>query len=138
MYGLIEQAKQNPWGVSPESFVFWSTTRKRVPMQGQHFGRGLYEVLIQIGFSEQEAKKYSFHGWRHFFTSYMIKKLDKKLLKGETGHKTDAMINLYSNHETEGDREIIQTVKKETFAGLLPERANVIADRKKPLMIAAG
>jgi integrase len=132
-----EQAKQNPWGVSPESFVFWSTTRKSVPMQGQHFGRGLHDVLIQIGYSEQEAAKYSFHGWRHFFTSYMIKKLDKKLLKSQTGHKTDVMLAHYSDHETEGDREIIQITQKETFAGLLPESPKKLVFKNQCLAVAA-
>jgi len=121
MNGLIEQAKLNPWGVSPESFVFWSTNRKNVPMQGQCFGRGLREALIQIGFSKDEVKKITFHGWRHFYTSYMIGKLDKKLLKSQTGHKTDIMLYHYADHETEGDRELIQAKEKEAFAGLLPE-----------------
>ena len=29
---LIEQANQNPWGVSPDSFVFWTEVKKDVPM----------------------------------------------------------------------------------------------------------
>jgi hypothetical protein len=56
----------------------------------------------------------------------MIKKLNKKLVKSETGHLTDAMLDLYSDHETEGDRELIQEKKKETFSGLLPERGNLL------------
>jgi len=120
---LIEQGKQNPWGVSPESLIFWSTTRKKVPMQGQNFGKGLREALIQIGYSAEEVDKYSFHGWRHFFTAYMIRKLDKKLLKSQTGHLTDVMLNHYGDHETDGDREIIQATEREAFAGLLPELA---------------
>jgi integrase len=32
IHGLIEQAKQNPWGVSPDSFVFWADTKNDVPM----------------------------------------------------------------------------------------------------------
>jgi len=135
--GLIEQAKQNPWGAGPDSFVFWSTTRKNVPMQGQHFGRGLREALIKIGFTEFEAAKYDFHGWRHFFTSYMIGKLDKKLLKSQTGHKTDVMLAHYGDHETDGDRKIIQATEREAFAGLLPEKSNVLTFKKQPLAIAA-
>jgi len=124
-------------GVSPDSFIFWSTTRKKVPMQGQNFGRGLHEALVKIGFTESEAAKYSFHGWRHFFTAYMIRKLDKKLLKGETGHLTDIMLNLYGDHETEGDRELIQSSKLETFAGLLPDRSKMHVFNKTPQAIAA-
>jgi integrase len=82
---------------------------------------GLRETLIKIGFSQSEAAKYMFHGWRHFFTSYMARKLDKKLLKGQTGHKTDIMVARYSDHELIGDKAIIQATEREIFAGLLPE-----------------
>ncbi len=133
--GLIELAKQNPWGVAPDSFVFWSTVKKDVPMRGEYFVNGLRKALVDIGFSKDEAKKYDFHCWRHFFTSYMVKKLDKKLIKSQTGHKTDDMIELYSDHETVGDKELIQIASKETFAELIPERTNVIAFRRKPLAI---
>jgi len=134
---LFELAKQNPWGVSPNSFVFWSTARKDVPMRGQYFVNGLREALVNIGFSKDEAAQYDFHSWRHFYTSYMVGKLDKKLLKSQTGHKTDDMIDHYSNHETIGDREIIQATERETFAGLVPEKPNVLIFRKQPLAIAA-
>ena len=61
----------------------------------------------------------------------MIRKLDKKLLKSQTGHKTDEMLAHYGNHETEGDREIIQATGRETFAGLLPERTKVLVFKKE-------
>ena len=129
IHGLIALAKLNPWGVSPESFVFWSTTRKKVPMQGQHFGRELREVLMKIGYPKDTADKITFHGWRHFYTSYMIKKLDKKLLKSQTGHKTDVMLAHYADHTTVGDREIIQSTTKETFAGLLPQNVLLLENK---------
>ena len=119
---LIEQAKNNPWGFSPDSFVFWSEFHADKPMQPDLFLIGLREALMLVGFSKDEAAKYLFHGWRHFYTSYMVKKLEKKLLKSQTGHLTDDMIDLYSDHETEGDRELIQAKQRETFAGLLPEQ----------------
>jgi integrase len=105
---LVKQAKQNPWGVSPSSYIFWADYRGDRPMLQQSLIDALRKNLIRIGLSEKEAAKYLFHGWRHFFTSYMVKKLEKKLLKSQTGHKTDEMIDLYSDHETVGDREIIQ------------------------------
>jgi integrase len=124
--GLVEQAKQNPWGASPDSFVFWTENKNGVPMRDHILVEGLRKALLDIGFSEKEAAKYTFHGWRHFFTSYMIRKLDKKLLKGETGHKTDIMLAHYGDHETAWDRETIQLTKKEIFAGLLPETENTV------------
>ncbi len=137
MNGLIELAKQNPWGVSPDSYVFWTEYRQDRPMQGYIFNRGLRRALIEIGFSKDEAEKYLFHGWRHFYTSYMIKKLDKKLLKSQTGHRTDEMLAHYGDHETDGDRELIQLKSKETFAGLLPEKSKMLVFKKEPYVAAA-
>jgi integrase len=131
---LIEMAKLNQWysNPSPDSFVFWSTNRKNVPMQGQNFGRGLREALQKVGFTSEQADLYDFHGWRHFFTSYMAGKLERKLLKGETGHLTDIMIDRYSDHETVGEKELIQAKKIETFAELLPEQSNMLILCKVP------
>ena len=128
IYGLVELAKQNPWGVSPDSFVFWTEYKNEIPMRAHLLVEELRKALIDIGFTKKEAGKYLFHGWRHFFTSYMIRKLNKKLLKGETGHKTDSMLSLYGDHEIAGDRETIQVTKKEIFAGLLPEFENMAMD----------
>jgi len=122
MNNLITQANQNPWGVSPNSYVFWSDTSNDMPIHGTCFLDGLRKALTLIGLSEQQASKYMFHGWRHFYTSYMIRKLDKKLLKSQTGHKTDVMLAHYADHCIEGDRELIQTKEREVFAGILPEK----------------
>jgi len=137
VHGLFEQAKQNPWGVSPDSFVFWSEFKKDRPIQPYLFVDGLRAALVKIGYSEDEAQKYLFHGWRHFYTSYMVRRLDKKLLKSQTGHKTDEMLEHYSNHETDGDREIIQKQEKEAFAGLLPENTNRFFIKREPLKLVA-
>ena len=129
---LHELAKENPWGVKPESYVFWSDKSEDMPMHGTVFLDGLRRTLATIGYTEQEAQKYLFHGWRHFYTAYMVNKLDKKLIKSQTGHKTDVMLAHYANHRIDGDRELIQNVQRNTFAGLLPQQAfshkSVIAD----------
>ena len=119
--GLYKLANSNPWGKSPDRYVFWSDYTEGKPFHGDKFLDQLRVALIKIGYSETEAKQYVFHGWRHFYTSYMIKHLDKKLLKSQTGHKTDSMLNLYSDHEIVGDKELIQNTGREVFAGLLPE-----------------
>ena len=134
---LVKLAMQNPWGVSPDSFVFWADTKKDIPMRGRLFVDGLREALIKIGFSKDEASKYLFHAWRHFFTSYMVRKLDKKLLKSQTGHKTDIMIARYSDHELIGDRELIQAAEREIFAGLLPQQVLLLEDKGKQKTAAA-
>jgi len=119
---LIYLAHKNPRGVSPDSYVFWSTSKKNVPNRGRNFVTMLRQALVKIGVSEKKAEMYDFHGWRHFYTSYMVKKLEKKLLKSQTGHLTDIMIDHYSDHETVGDRELIKEKQRETFAGLIPEK----------------
>jgi integrase len=135
---LTEQAKKNPWGFSPDSFVFWSDFHKTKPMEGYIFVDGLREALVLIGFTKDEAAKYLFHGWRHFFTAYMVRKLDKKLLKSQTGHKTDDMIELYGDHEIVGDRATIQAMTKETFARLIPEPPKkILLLEYKPMTAAA-
>jgi integrase len=89
-------------------------------MQGRLFVDGLREALVESGFSKDEAGKYLFHGWRHFYTSYLMGKLEKKLLKSQTGHLTDAMLFHYGEHRTEGDRQTIQAMAIDTFGKLLP------------------
>ena len=66
----------------------------------------------------------------------MIRRLDKKLLKSQTGHKTDVMLAHYADHAIDGDREIIQTVGRETFAGLLPESPKLVTFKKAGNKIA--
>jgi integrase len=121
LQGLIQQAKQNPWGVSQDSFVFWTECKATAPTQGQRFVDGLRIALVKSGFSKSEAAKYVFHGWRHFYTTYLMGKLEKKLLKSQTGHLTDSMLAHYGGHQTESDRKIIQATSINTFRDLLPD-----------------
>ena len=121
LQGLIEQAQRTPWGVSPDSFVFWTEYKAGIPMQGRLFVDGLRDALIESGFSKGEARKYVFHGWRHFYTTYLMGKLEKKLLKSQTGHLTDSQLARYGEHRTEGDRQIIQATAINTFGNLLPD-----------------
>jgi len=56
----------------------------------------------------------------------MIGKLDKKLFKSQPGHLIDEKLAHCGDHETDGDREIIQATEREVFAGLLPERICIV------------
>jgi integrase len=67
-------ASLNPHGVSNDSYVFWASLSANKPMEQRLFLRGLRDSLIASGVSEAEAKGFSFHGWRHFFTTYVRKK----------------------------------------------------------------
>ncbi len=117
---LLRLAKRNPHGPNMESFVFWAERSSSKPMESEIFLRDFRSSLVTIGMSKETAAGYTFHGWRHFFTSYMIGKLDNKLLKSQTGHLTDAMLSHYGEHRTEKDRQTIQAMARETFGKLLP------------------
>jgi len=118
---LVDLGSKNPWGVSPDSFIFWTEYNAATPMHERFLINGLRDALVKSGFSIDEAKKYLFHGWRHFYTSYLMGKLEKKLLKSQTGHLTDSMLAHYGEHRIEGDRKIIQMTAIKTFKELLPD-----------------
>jgi integrase len=118
---LMRIARRNPHGINTESYIFWAMHSPSKPVNNVLFLSGLRDALMKIGMSEKEAKSYLFHGWRHYFTSYMKGRLDKKLLKFQTGHLTDPMLEHYGDHLLEGDRKKIQQAQQEVFGELIPK-----------------
>ena len=80
-------------------------------------------LAMVTGMSKESVFAYTFHGWRHYFTAYMRDRVNEKLLQRQTGHKTLAMLDHYSDHLKAGDREQIQAAQIETFGGLIPSEA---------------
>jgi len=124
MYALRDLAQSNPHGQGLSGFVFYSDTIPNQPFDKKIFLKNLRVSLRIIGMSEADSKKYTFHGWRHFYASYMKDKITDKLLQSQTGHKSLEMLKHYSNHTINGDAERIRQVQAETFGGLLPEKIN--------------
>jgi len=118
--GLRELASLNPHNMGADGYVFWSEKISTKPIEARTFVTGLRRTLVQIGMSEEAASGYEFHGWRHFFTSYMRDKLDFKLLKSQTGHKTNSMIIHYSDHLLPGEKELVRQAQMDVFGALLP------------------
>ena len=119
---LIELSKLNPHGINKESYIFWAAKDTTKPIEGDVFLRDLRKYLVKSGLSKEIADEYCFHGWRHFFTTYMKNKgkVEDKVLKCMTGHKSLSMLYLYSDHELNDEREKIQIAQKEIFGKLLP------------------
>ena len=113
-------ASLNPHGVSEESYVFWAGKSSKKPMEQNLFLAGLRESLKASGLSEAAVKGFTFHGWRHFYTTYMRKKVEDKLLQSQTGHKALPMLDHYSAHRLPGDRDKIRDAQVEVFSSLLP------------------
>ncbi|MFP3089181.1 tyrosine-type recombinase/integrase [Treponema sp. TIM-1] len=122
MRELLTLAVHNPHRQSMDGYVFWAEQKADKPMEQAIFNRTLREALVRTGMSEKSAKVYTFHGWRHYFTSYMRERVNEKLLKQQTGHKTLDMLDHYSGHRLVGDREKIREAQIETFGNLLPEQ----------------
>jgi integrase len=118
---LLKLAAQNPWEQKFDGFVFWSEYHEDRPMNLTRFLDDFRDAMQKTGLSKDASMVYTFHSWRHYFTAYMRDKLNEKLLQSQTGHKTLAMLDHYSEHRIAGDRERIRAAQVEIFGGLLPK-----------------
>jgi len=119
MQELYELSRNNPHGQSMDGYVFWAEKLPDKPIEQDIFRRDFRTALLRIGMSKESAEIYTFHGWRHYFTAYMRERVNEKLLKSQTGHKTLAMLEHYSDHRTAGDREQIQAAQVAVFGELI-------------------
>jgi integrase len=116
---LVNLAKDDPHGTSLESYIFWADKIPGKPVEQRFLVRGLRGALTALGLTETEAKGYSFHCLRHGYTTYLRDRIDDKLLQTQTGHKTITMLDHYSNHRKEGDRQAIQAAVVQAFGSLI-------------------
>ncbi len=117
---LLRLASQNPWGQGLDRFVFWSEIHDDAPMNLTRFLDDFRDAMQKTGLSKEASMVYTFHSWRHYFTTYMRDKLTERLLQSQTGHKSLAMLNHYSEHRRESDRKRIKAAQVEVFSSLLP------------------
>lgn len=115
---LLELADANPFDKSMEAFVFFATIPGK-PIDSKCFIASLRSALEKIGIRHDESKNICFHAWRHFYASYMREKVSEKLLQSQTGHKTMAMLEHYSDHKITGDDEKIQNAQIELFGNIV-------------------
>lgn len=118
MRALRSLGESNPHRQGRDGFVFWSPDPRR-PVREQAFIGGLRRALHDTGMSDADARKYTFHGWRHFFTAYMNERVDQKILQKQTGHRTLAMLEHYAAHEIEGDVRRLETAQRDTFSRIV-------------------
>jgi integrase len=121
MNDLFDLAGRNPHTKSMDGYVFWAEILPDKPMEQDIFLREFKTALVKSGLSKESADRYTFHGWRHYFASYMRPRITEKLLKSQTGHKTLQMLNHYSGHIISGDRERIRQAQLDVFSRLLPD-----------------
>ena len=126
---LLELAESNPYDSSMDAFVFYATIPGK-PVEAHVFIDGLRAALERVGLSPESAGKYCFHAWRHFYASYMRDRISARLLQSQTGHKTTAMLEHYSNHRISGDDEQIQQAQIELFGGIV-DGASITFDERR-------
>ena len=69
LQALRDNASINPHGTGPDAFVFWAGRSADKPMEQIRFVSGLRNALVLAGLDKAAARSYTFHGWRHFFTT---------------------------------------------------------------------
>lgn len=127
---LLELAETNPYTEgSMEGFIFYATIPGK-PLEIHVFLDSLRTALEKTGMSKDDARKYCFHSWRHFYAAYMKDHVNAKLLQSQTGHKTLSMLEHYANHKISGDDEQIQAAQTELF-GAIVDKAAINFEAKK-------
>ena len=112
---LLWYVSMNPLGDKMDSFVFWAELKPEQPMDIKKLPISLHNQLMEIGFSEAEAKSYCFHSWRHFYAAYMSNNVNQRALQSQTGHKTIEMLEHYENHHIESDMKQIVEAQQRLF-----------------------
>lgn len=112
---LREQACTNPFGQDDDDFVFWGHTKNH-PSETRYWNEDLHKVLCQMNIPD--AKKVTFHSWRHFFASMLSDSdVSGRKLQLVTGHKSLSMLAHYADHESE---EALEEVKEAADRLFLP------------------
>lgn len=102
-----------------EDFVFPAPLTDNKPMDIKLPNKMLKRQLVKIGLSEDEAKTFCFHSWRHFYTTYMAEKVNDRILQKQTGHKSLRMLEHYGNHCINEDMEVIRNAQIENFGKII-------------------
>ncbi len=127
---LLELVGMNPFDDSMQAFIFWGTIPGK-PIDCKVLITNLRLQLYKIGITNQESKEYTFHGWRHFYTSYMADIVNQRALQSQTGHKTIEMLEHYSNHQIESDIDQIQQAQLAIFGDIVNKSKEISFDKIK-------
>ena len=116
---LLLEAKKNPYGKSPNNFIFWGYTQT-VPLCARHLNESLKKMLLQLNLAQE--KHITFHSWRHFYTANMADNIDERKLQLATGHKSRFMLEHYAAHVSEQALEELGNVAEKLFLPLITGR----------------
>ena len=113
MDSLRRYAQTNPY-TNGSGYIFWGLLPDK-PIDCNVFRKFFRRALVKAGMDPNEAKKMTFHAWRHFYTTYMVDRVNQKALQGQTGHRTQIMLEHYAAHQTDEDAMLIMNAQAEVF-----------------------
>lgn len=104
--GLLDK---NPYDIpDDEKFIFWGTLKDK-PVYKNTLLKSLRHELKELGMSDEEVKKYTFHSCRHdFITTLIHNGANMKAVQSNVGHRTIEMTEHYSNHALEAERKELE------------------------------
>lgn len=117
MNELKKLGAENPYEYG-KGYIFWGNTPNS-PIDCKVFLKFFRRALVSIGLTKEEAEKYTFHSWRHFYTTYMISHVSERVLQSQTGHKTRIMLEHYANHDTNEAQKMIENAQTDVFGAIL-------------------
>ena len=109
--------RSNPF-TSGAGFIFFGKVPDK-PIDNKTFRKYFRRALVSAGMDQQEANTFSFHSWRHFYTTYMLDRVSEKSLQTQTGHKTREMLEHYADHQTLEEMKVIMSAQSEAFGALV-------------------
>lgn len=93
---LLLLARLNPHKEGEKSFIFYGLKPGK-PTDPGNWRKYLQRALKSIGYSNPE--EICFHAWRHLWCSRVSDIIeDKRIVMTGSGHKTEVMLNHYSEH----------------------------------------
>lgn len=111
---LRYQAELNPYNEGDEGFIFFGL-KPHAPTDFNNWNKYLRRALETINYPNPE--NICFHSWRHFFCSRIMDCIqDKRIIMAISGHKTEQMLNHYSEHlEQEKTLQAVRKAMKQVF-----------------------
>lgn len=107
---------ENPFGQSPENFVFYSAFPER-PIRPEPLIKGLEAALESIGIDNNTRleRHIDFHSWRHYYAATMATYVTSRKLRVVTGHKSQSVFDGYADHAQAADVQEVKNAESAAF-----------------------
>lgn len=133
---LLRLLASSPYGDG--GFIFYGIDPD-IPADASSIRNGLYDQMFRYSLTqrplevdeptarrarraefdkERVERRIDFHGWRHFFATFVGDRSDARTVQLATRHKTLAMAERYSDHKQKAQFDQVNRVVTEVFGGL--------------------